>query len=321
MRLSKTIFVVMLLVLSIFAVKVSAETKLTGTDELNDVLYGDDESEDVISFPNADIKDVSIDRENDQLNVVLNLNESGNFFESGDFLYMINLQTSSYMYTICHGTVIFLMSFGYQGFDFDFTNESLGVIDTVVFTQENPDLDISDNYEIDGNSITFTFDLIDSNEVCVGFGVTIMYSPNFITGGSTAYIDDYNLLEAYDFPIVDAGGKYYAETGEYFDLTGSIESNDTDYRYIWVFGESGQTKIGKTVTHRYLKPETYDEVLYVSDPDTGKYGEAYFEVKVNGTAIEPSNGENGKNNEPGFEIIALISAVAIALILLRKKKK
>lgn len=307
--------------LSLFTIHVSAETKFSGTDELDDVyISGENETLNLTSFPNVDIKDISINREGETIDLVFNLKESGTYYDSGDFIYMVILQTSSNLYKICYGTVLFLMGLAkYGGFDFDIDNESLDDIYTLVFTEENPDLNILDDSNIDGNSQTFTFDLVDSNEVCVGFYyATVWYTSNSWTS-SVAYIDVYpNEENEYEFPTIDGGGKYYTNTGENFELTGSINSTDTDYRYIWTFEDSAQTKTGKTITHRYLEPGNFTGTLFVSDPDTGKYGESYFDVQVNGTAIiDPDE----PNNQPGFEIIAFISAFAIALIFLRKKRK
>ena len=73
---------------------------------------------------------------------------------------------------------------------------------------------------------------------------------------------------------------------------------------------------GQNPTHVFDIPGQYTGSLYVYTL-TGNFGKADFAVNVSGVAM--SNGADD-NKQPGFEVILVIAAIAIAVIILRRNK-
>lgn len=308
MKICKTIIITLMLLLTVFATRSFAETNFQVTDDLGDVV---NENDTKVADPNIDIKDVTLNKDGGKIDLSFSINESGTFLESGQFIYLIYLTTTSDIYTIAYGTKIFIGIFGYAGYE-EFGNESISEIDAVVFTDTNLEVDLLDEYNINSNVITFSFNLVDNYEEIVGVQSRVLYTPGVTA--VTANIDELNYIE--DLPIVDAGGPYNAKAGKKITFTGSIdEGNPDDYTWIWTIDDTSVVKKGQSVKHNFLIPGDYTGTLYIRNSQL-QYTFAGFEVQVNGTAVNNNNNNNG----PGFEILIIFVAFAVALIILKKRK-
>ncbi len=298
MKNYKTIIIAFMLLISFFVTTASAETKIQATDELDDVITDMESEQGNVSYPDADIKKITVDVNNNKVNLILELNEDGEIYTSGFFAYSIELQTSSNLYTASYGL----------------GDENGTTTTAAVNLNEDFEDDVLDDYSVESNKLTFTFDLVDSNEVCIGINGYSM----LVQLPESLYMDYVNGMDDTGLTI-SSGDSYYTKTGETFTLEGKVTEGDaSDYNWIWTFEDSATTLTGQTVTHTFYKNGNFSGTLYVYNPDNGKYVKSFFNVQVNGTSITPDKPDN---NQPGFEIIAFISAVAIALIVLRKRRK
>lgn len=120
-------------------------------------------------------------------------------------------------------------------------------------------------------------------------------------------------------PVADAGGPYsgYVNVSLSFDASDSYDPDEENINYSWDFGD-GSTGYGMTVEHVYTASGTYTVNLTVKD----NHGETSTN-ETSAAIIIQSNGQNGdeggNGGTPGFEL--LLTFLAIALILLKKKKR
>jgi len=310
MRIYKTFIVAFVLLMSILlATTISAEKILTIPDDLNDVLDKDAET---VSYPNLDIKEISVDREGNQIELSLELISGGKILESGFIVaYSIYLTTNKNMYEAM-----------YSYSEADLEDLGLGG-DGVIITAYPIDASLEDGVDVNvksysgigTNELKIVFDLLSGNEKCISIDAISMYMSDL--AGSSTYIDEL-VVDSSDFPSIDAGGTYYADAKEKVTFEGTIdEGNPDDYNWLWTIHDTSVTKEGSTAQHTFLIPGTYTGTLFVYD-NQGRYAEEDFTVEVSGTS---SNGDNnGDNNEPGFETIVMLAAIAIALIIIRKRR-
>jgi len=116
-------------------------------------------------------------------------------------------------------------------------------------------------------------------------------------------------------PNADAGGPYlgYANTPISFDGSGSTDDDTISY-YKWDFGD-GTTMMGDKPTHTYTEIKNYTITLTVTDNE----GETDTDTTYANISMQPNNGNSGKSNTPGFEIILFIISVAFVLLWKRIK--
>jgi len=114
-------------------------------------------------------------------------------------------------------------------------------------------------------------------------------------------------------PTADVGGPYTGyKTGNKITFDGSKSSDDgTIESYEWTFGD-GSNGYGKTITHSYDKTGDYDVKLTVTD-DEGLNDTSSITL-----TIEQSSSSGGST--PGFELIILFCAIALTLLLRRKRQ-
>ena len=288
----KPILIALILIMSLFISNVSAETKLVGTDDLNDVF--DEMTGLNVTYPNIDIKKVTIDREGNKIDAILELNDEAEKPTSGIFWYIIYLRTTKNEYAINFGN--------YE--DFNDTEGTASVISTSFE-------DILDDYEIDGNTFSFTFDLIDSNEICVGVIVVNVFL-------STVSYSDY-LNDDYEFPDITVYKKQYdAEVGDTISFNATmVDGNPEDYSWLWAFEGISTAQEGPVVSQKFVESGMFNGSIFVYEPTTGRYYNNTFRINISGSG---SPGGSTKN-EPGFEIVVFIAALVAALIIIRRKRR
>ena len=302
--------VIFILLLSIIIpISVSADNILTISDGSNDVL---DKDANEISYPNLDISQVSVDSTNNQVDLSLTLIQGGKILDSGFVVaYSIYLTTNVNIYEAM-----------YSYSETDLSDIGLSGTGVLVTAYKNDDyeqgteVNVKSYSGIGDNELVISFDLLNSYEKCITIeGITMFLSD---LAGTQTYIDELT-VDSTDFPTVEAGGTYYINAKDKVTLEGSIESgNPANYNWLWTIDDTSVTKETQTAQHTFLIPGTYSGKLYVYD-NQGRYREDSFTVQVNSTSS--NNGNNGDNNEPGFEAIAVIFAIAIALIILRKRRQ
>jgi len=297
MKIYKTVFVSLILILSLFMTTASAKNIFTINDDLDDVMTDYEEN---VSYPDTDIKKITINRVNDEVELILELNDDGNIPTSNIILFFMYVLTTHNTYTPYYGVSAA-------------SGESIDLEIEAMVMAEN-DEDVMTDYSINKNKLTMTFNLLESYERIVGVGeILLTWAESF---ASTGYYDEISLEGVYTFPSVDADGPYKVMPGDKTTFNGTLdEGNPNDYTWIWTIDGTSITKEGQNAQHTFLIPGNYTGTLYVFN-DQGQYNIDSFEAQVKGTV---TNG-NDNNNGPGFEILLLVVAFAVALIILRKRK-
>jgi len=299
MKIYRTIFVTLILIGSLLMTTASAENIFTITDDLKDVTSGDEYN---VSYPDADIKKLTINKNNDEIELILELNNEGRIISSASELpyyytvYIMIGTTSDNIYEITYGSDLVTL-----------TN-----LEAQVAPNGDMDQNLLKDYSVNKNKLTLKFDLLESYE-------RIIYIENafimLVVDANNGYVDNLN-QEAY-IPSIDAGGPYNVKAGDKVTLNGTIDVGDPEnYTWYWIIDDTSIVKEGKTTQHTFLIPGDYTGNLYVVNSQA-LYNYDSFQVNVNGTA---QNNDDNNNNEPGFEMLLVFAAIAIALIILKKRK-
>ncbi|MDI6916985.1 MAG: PKD domain-containing protein, partial [Thermoplasmatales archaeon] len=98
--------------------------------------------------------------------------------------------------------------------------------------------------------------------------------------------------------------------GETVLFTGS-SSEPTGATYLWDFGDGTPTSAERSSSHTYTKKGTYTATLTVTDAHGLESTAASVTITVKDKPAPPT---------PGFEVLALIAALGVAVVLLRKRK-
>lgn len=276
-----------------------------GTDDVYD--YENDEE---INYPTLDIKNITCIQTGSRVDLELRLVDSGSFQKTFDISYTAFLATTSTNL----GYVIM-----YTGANSELSqiwpDADIGDIIITDMDYSEPLAVISES--IQNNILSVSFNLKNDYERVLG----LYAETDKIVDDTLAYSDvapdDYDTVMG--SLEINAGGEYSLDAGQTLQLEGNLveEGNPTDYEWIWVFDGSLISLEGRNPTHKFSTPGERSGVLYAYD-DEGNWGMDVFTVTVNETSS--SNGGGSNNNEPGFELIIVIGAIAIALVILRRKK-
>jgi hypothetical protein len=282
------------------------DRNLVLTDSADDVQYYDNGVfVENISYNNLDIREISCDQTDDEIEVQLTLAENGRFEKSELVYYGIILITTSPV----GGYVIYYMGVDLSTIDPMFSGN------VIVLTGEEGGSGLVDvtSSDTEDNVLNVKFDTQYDNERVIGISAGTEK-----VGENNSYYDEApdNTGEL-GFLDISAGGIYEINASERVNFKGTLtEGNPGDYTWYWVLDDSLQTFESQNPSNTFNIPGEYTGMLYVYD-DEGNYGSDSFIVTVLGSG--GGNG-GGNNNQPGFELIALIAAIAIALIILRKRR-
>jgi len=131
-------------------------------------------------------------------------------------------------------------------------------------------------------------------------------------------------------PNADANGPYAANVNDTvtFDASNSNDNDGTIINYNWSFGD-GTYGEGISPIHIYSSKGNYTIKLTVEDND-GLIDTDYTIARISQPPVETDNYDTNDTindntqtdeNTPGFEIILVISAIALVLIINRKREK
>lgn len=307
--IKKTIISILILAgLLISAINVNAyETTLTIDDGTNDILKGDEEGNiwENFSYPNIDIDELTCVQSGKKVEITLKLNETGEIEDSLLTTYLLTLIT-----TYEHGGYI-------MTYNSDLVSE-LGGTGPILIMDGMGELVNSTTFSgVGTNTLSFSFNLKSTNERAIGIGALVGK-----TSGNYSYADnapdDFDEMSLGMTVYPSAGGSYDIEVGDTLELSGDLEEGDaSDYNWLWVFDDTSIELEGQNPTTDALKTkDVYTGRLYVYD-DEGNWGLDVFEVNVTSEA----GSDTSSNDEPGFELVLVVAAIAVALLLFRKKKK
>jgi len=174
------------------------------------------------------------------------------------------------------------------------------------------DINNLDDFELDvttsinGATLSFSFLLKDEDEE---------YNQLMITAENAEGYGD--TFPNFDIPVSIDG----PETGtikKEIQFTSTVEGDYETLYYIWDFNEDtipDSTEANPKFI--FNTPGTYNVMLTVDLGNNITYG---FDNKTIVISSGSGGGGNNSNGTPGFEIIAVISAIAIAVIILKRKK-
>ena len=317
MKIKKTVISLILLsalVAACFNVSAYSGT-LTINDRTSDVYKTDDvDIVENISHPDADIKKVTCTQTGQEVEISMQLEEGGTFGDdlltyyiiylittgaSPDLYYQI-LYTSEVMNEGTTGNPIAIL----YGLDDVITEDSFSGKDT--------------------DTITFSFKLKDSSERIISLSA-LSIKQVLTTNEQYADIAPDNLETDDVGPTgsltVDAGGPYSVKSSNSLSLTGSIEDGvASDYTWLWKIDDSNIELDGQNSEHTFKLSGEYTGVLYVFDGE-GNWGSDYFEVNVTSKSGGSSSGGGETNDEPGFELVIVVAAIALIAIVLKRKRK
>ena len=283
------------------------ERNITIKDPNCDVLKTDEENP--VCYYDVDITNITCVQTGRRVDIEFKLAEGGIFKKTLDTIYSAELYTTSDLdfgyYLIMYGAAI---SEYFQDVESD----------VVVFSLEsianNKSLDVISE-SIEKNVLSVSFNLENSYERILNIALVIEK-----TVGNISYSDqapDEDVYENIGSLEITSGGEYFLDAGQTVQLQGNlVEGNPSDYEWLWIFEDGSIILEERTPTHKFNIPGDYMGTLYAYD-DEGNWGMNYVTVTVNETS---SGSGGGGNNQPGFELIIIIGAVAIALVILRRKK-
>lgn len=303
---SGLIFIIMLLTSMCPVNAAPIERSIIITDDTDDVTDLDGEQ---ISYPTLDISNVTCVQTGKIVELELTLNEEGSFQKTLDISYNIVLFTTS-------STMGYLIIYSGSNTEFALIWPDADIGDIIItgFDFAAPIDVISES--IENNILSVSFNLENSYERVLGLYATTQKISEETYSYSDDAPNDYEDVATGNLGI-NAGGEYFADAGQTIQLQGNlIEGNPVDYEWIWVFDESLISLEGRTPTHKFNIPGDYSGILYAYD-DEGSWGLDYFIVTVNETS---SNNGGSNNNQPGFELVIFIGAIAVSLVILRRKK-
>ncbi|MBA3044023.1 PKD domain-containing protein, partial [archaeon] len=142
-----------------------------------------------------------------------------------------------------------------------------------------------------------------------GDGVKTVYFKCKDTAGNVADpVSDTIILDTTPPTATITADKTAIYTGETVQFTGST-SEPTGATYLWIFGD-GVTSDVQSPSHKYTAKGTYTATLTVTD---------VHGLESTATSVTITVKEKPEPSIPGFEVLALIAAMGVAVILLRKK--
>jgi hypothetical protein len=305
MRIKKIVISLMLLsalVASSFNVSAYNGTLIVN-DGTSDVISDVDEN---ISLPNVDIKELKCIQTGQMVEISLQLEDGGKFEDSSIFFIFLKTTSSSpdVYYQIIYAEVLIPES-------------TTGNPVTIMYVD---DVITEDSFSGRGtNKITFEFKLKESSERIVSLSaISTDISYKYADAApDNLEADEYGIVPNLD---VDAGDPYSTKTSESLSLTGTIDDGDaSDYTWLWKIDESNIEFEGQNPSYTFKIPDIYTGILYVFD-DEGNWGYDYFEINASSKS-GGSSGGGGTNEEPGFELVIVVAAIAIIAIALRRKRK
>jgi hypothetical protein len=307
-KLALSLIFIIMLVTSMCPINAATiERSITIKDPSCDVLKTDEENP--VCYFDVDITNVSCVQTGRKVDIEFKLAEGGIFKKTLDTIYSAELYTTSDLdfgyYLIMYGAAI---SEYFQDIESDvvvFSLESIANNKTIDVISES----------IDNNVLSVSFNLENSYERILDIALVIEK-----TVGNISYSDqapDEDVYENIGSLEITSGGEYFLDAGQTVQLQGNlVEGNPSDYEWLWIFEDGSIILEERTPTHKFNIPGDYMGTLYAYD-DEGNWGMDYVTVTVNETS---SGSGGGGNNQPGFELIIAIGAIAIALVILRRKK-
>jgi hypothetical protein len=292
-----------LIILSITALAADTET-ITYIDEKQDVL--DDELE-TANKPNIDILQLSAIKNGREAELKLKLVEGGLIQKSSYvhfYVYAISLITSNDEYVAIY-TGLDLSSLSPEQLEeLGGQDISIGIMDS-----QGEDIDVISCAGEGENELSIKFNIHDSNEKLIALSANV-----YETFANQTFSDYYEITPL--DPIIKSS--YDIKVGTPLNFEATLEEGiDSNYEWLWVIDNSSITFNEQNPTYTFRAPGTYTGTLYVYN-DTGSLGVEDFRVNVTGTST--NSGGSDTNDQPGFELILVIAAVAIALLIFRKKK-
>ena len=280
------------------------ERNITITDDVGDVV---NETGVEVTYDAADIREITCVQTGSRVDIEFKI-VGGDLSTSGVSLFgTLKTTAFSYLgYIIVYGPLAAIFAIDFPDFEGD-------VLVLSELSEEPMNL-ISES--VDKTILSISFNLDNSYERILGIYAQTLTNVLEDAGYSDEAPNDIEEVSEGNL-VINAGGDYFADAGQTINLQGNLEEgNPTDYEWLWVFYDSLISIEGRTPSYKFNIPGDYSGLLYAYD-DEGNWGYGEFTVTVNETS---SNNGGSNNNQPGFELVVVIGAIAIALVILKRKK-
>ena len=314
-KLALSLIFIIMLVTSMCPINAATiERSITINDPAGDVLYTDENGDEKqIPYNDVDITNITCVQTGKKVDLEFKLAEGGVFKKTLDTVYSAQLYTTSDLdinyYFIFYGAGLS----GLLGLPSD--TDSGFVVFSLESYANNRTIDVISSSGENTNVLSVSFNLENSYERVLSLVFIIDKEV-----GNVSYTDqvpDEDVYEDMGTLEITAGGEYFLDAGQTVQLQGDlVEGDPSDYEWLWIFEDGSIVLEERTPTYKFNTPGDYQGTLYAYD-DEGNWGVDVVTVTVNETS---SSSGGGGNNQPGFELITVIGAVAIALVILRRKK-
>ena len=287
-----------LLAISTFSAS-AEEGTITVSDAAGDVI---NEAEEIVDRPDIDIEELSCEQSGQSVELTLKLASGGTIQNTGILGYTMAVITTNNEYAI---------AYSFQ----DEETLEFSCYGLYLIGDEEIEIPIKTCSGAGTDTLTVSFDLITSSEICVSIGAI-----NYESLLDSYYMDEANLYTEPLLPIVNE--TFNATTGESLELGADIEGVEaSDYDWIWTFEGINDILRGQDVTHIFNVPKVYEGTLYVFN-ETGVWGTAYFSVNVTGAPVNGDNGGKGSGNTllmfGGLLLIIIIIGILVVVIVSRR---
>ena len=340
-KISKIFLGVTILLIAI-SLTVTAETESDAQGDVWHFVYPYWQSQTVSNQPNIDIKEIKAEISGDQIELSMTLWPGGSFSRSQHehAVYQMYYNTSDAYYVMTYSDFVRL----------DPISSAIGV--SLIGSHNHSSAEVT----VNGDTINATLYKVGEDTIKVEFyGTAWMYEKYRLDHRLDQYLNDswHDWVGDYSWnPNIDPGDDdddiiipspqdnqiptvtiSYPEDGENVSnivtISGNASDADGNIQVVQLKIDEGSWMLASGTTSWNLSWDTTnvsngDHTIYVRSYDGQNYSDldsVAITVFNEEADVIPDNGDSEINNEtPGFEAVAVIAAIAVTFILLRKKK-
>ena len=330
MKIGKILILAMLvsslLVISISSVVAVDEYEVItdGTGDVVDFVTQetvDDHTD--IDVENIDITELKYEREDKSVTLTLkvdgiieNRGELSDISEYGlpDDLLDLNVNTVGY---------VFMLLTSNDTYQIAYANNTCQVVYLTEFEIINL---TEDDFSVDVDTLTISFEVGTTNETYESISVTTLYQKFSLSDlegwegedpegleGLVIFLSD----EAPNQPlVVDAYAPNLGEVGKTVEFEGLALYGQPPYTYNWDFGDGSTPSSEKNPTHVYEKPGKYNYTLTITD--SSDFSDSFTEtIEISGDSGEDDEGNPILIFVGIIIVIAIIGVIAVVYIIRR----
>jgi hypothetical protein len=235
--------------------------------------------------PNIDIHKIYYTKDGTSVTITMEMNDDGVIENRGNIDNPEALDMVSYL---CALTM--------EGAEVDY--EIIYINESVTLNEEEEGI----SYSIDGNKITFNFEVESASEVYSGIYAATVDSALESALSFYMFADEFSDLE--QGLSCSAGGPYSGKPGDTIEFEGAASGGFKPYTWYWDFGDDETSEV-QNPTHTYDESGNYQVTLTVAD-GAGNTCERVVTAQIS------SNGNDDDSEGNIMIFLAIIAVVVIA---------